>query len=73
MSAHEGENNGGMRLGYLLFVWSPAGYSVRAVDGEPPHVGDEIDDAGRPLVINKVGASPFPRDSRVCAYSVGKN
>ena len=23
--------------GYLLFVWSPSGYSLREMDGDPPH------------------------------------
>jgi len=73
VSEYEGEHNGGVRLGYLLFVWSPMGYSVRVLEGEPPRVGDELEDAGRALVVTKVGASPFPGDTRVCAYSVGKD
>ena len=63
------EQNGSGRQGYLLFLWSPTGYTLREVDGEPPHVGDEIDDG---VVITKVGASPFPGDARPCAYSMGK-
>ena len=58
---------------YLLFVWSPTGYSVSEREGEPPHAGDEIEEGGRPLVISKVGASPFPADSRVCVYSMGRS
>ena len=46
--------------GYLLFVWSPAGYSLRELDGELPHVGEEFDEDGRMLVVNKIGASPLP-------------
>ena len=57
---------------YVLFVWSPAGYTIRELDGDPPQVGDEVDDNGQTLVISKVGASPLPGDNRACAYSVGK-
>ena len=57
---------------YLLFVWSPAGYTLREEQGEPPQPGDELEEDGVTLVISKVGASPFPGDDRACAYSVGK-
>lgn len=66
------EQNGSARRGYVLFVWSPTGYTLREIDGEPPHVGDEIADGDRTLVIHKVGLSPLPGDARPCAYSVGK-
>jgi hypothetical protein len=59
-------------VSYVLFVWSPAGYTLREVDGDPPHVGDELDDNGHTLVVNKLGASPLPGDDRTCAFSVGK-
>ena len=59
-------------MSYVLFVWSPAGYTLREVDGDPPHVGEELDDNGHTLVVNKIGASPLPGDDRTCAYSVGK-
>jgi len=56
----------------VLFVWSPAGYTLRELDGDAPHVGDELEDGGHVLVVSKVGVSPLPGDSRACAYSVGK-
>ena len=62
--------NGNSR-GYLLFVWSPAGYTLRELDGEPPAVGDEVEEGDRTLVVTKVGPSPFPADSRVCVFSLG--
>ena len=62
----------GTSRGYLMVVWSPAGYSLREFDGDPPAVGDEFDDGERTLVITKVGASPFPADSRPCVYSIGR-
>ena len=50
-----------MSSGYLLFVSSPAGYSLRELEGDPPNVGDELEDDGRTVVINKIGALPAPR------------
>jgi hypothetical protein len=58
---------------FLLFVWSPTGYTIRELEGELPHVGEEFDDDGRTIVINKVGASPLPGDTRPCAYSFGRD
>jgi hypothetical protein len=63
------EHNGGGRRGYVLFVWSPSGYTLQEREGEVPRVGDELDTG---LVVTKVGASPVPGDPRPCAYSVGK-
>lgn len=60
-----------MSDGYLVMVWSPAGYTLRTEQGDPPSVGHRFEDDGRQLVINKVGASPLPGDSRVCVFSVG--
>ena len=58
--------------GYVLFVWSPAGYSLREMQGDPPQVGHEFEDDERLLVVNKIGASPLPGDTRLCVFSVGK-
>jgi hypothetical protein len=63
------ENGSGAR-GYVLFVWSPTGYSLRDREGDPPHVGDEVGDG---LVVTKIGPSPVPGDTRICAYSIGKS
>jgi hypothetical protein len=57
---------------YLLFVWSPAGYTLRELDGDLPQVGQELDEGGNTIVISKIGASPLPGDARPCAFSVGK-
>jgi hypothetical protein len=62
--------NGG---GYVLMVWSPSGYTLREMDGEPPQPGHEFEDGDRTLVVNKIGASPLPGDTRACAFSVGKS
>jgi hypothetical protein len=58
--------------GYLLFVWSPAGYSLREMQGDPPELGHEFEEGERQLVVNKIGASPLPGDTRRCVFSVGK-
>jgi hypothetical protein len=63
-------DNGKIRRGYILFVWSPTGYTLRELDGEPPDVGDEVEDG---LVVTKLGSSPYPRDTRICVYSMGKS
>ena len=60
-----------MSDGYLLFVWSPAGYTLREQRGDLPAIGDTFEDDGRTLVINKIGVSPLPGDQRPCAFSVG--
>ena len=55
--------------GYLLFVWSPAGYTLREAEGDLPQVGDELDEDGRDDRRLKIGASPLPGDNRPCASS----
>ena len=35
--------------------------------------GQEFEEGGRTLVVNKIGASPLPGDTRPCAFSVGKS
>lgn len=63
------DQNGSGARGYLLFVWSPSGYTLREQDGELPRVGDEVEDG---LVVTKLGPSPVPGDARICAFSMGK-
>jgi hypothetical protein len=58
-------------VSYLLFVWAPTGYELREQEGEPPKVGDTVELDDRRLWITKLGVSPLPGDSRVCAYSTG--
>ncbi len=61
-----------MADGYVLMVWSPAGYTLREMQGELPALGHEFEDGDKTLVISKIGASPLPGDTRQCAFSVGK-
>ena len=62
-----------MADGYLLFAWSPAGYTLHELDGELPQLGAELEEGGHTIVISKIGASPLPGDTRQCAFSVGKS
>jgi hypothetical protein len=57
---------------HLLFVWSPAGYTLREEPGDLPQVGDEFEEGDLKLVISKVGVSPLPGDTRPCAFSIGR-
>jgi hypothetical protein len=56
--------------GYLLFVSKPTGYELRQRDGEPPAVGDEVEEEDGRLRVSKLAPSPLPGDSRRCAYVV---
>ena len=55
---------------YLLFVSKPTGYELREREGDPPGVGDVVDEDDGRLRISKVATSPLPGDSRRCAYGV---
>ncbi|MGB2953250.1 MAG: hypothetical protein WBB74_07635 [Gaiellaceae bacterium] len=55
---------------YLLFVSKPTGYELRERDGQPPSVGDEIQEDEGPMRVVKLAPSPLPGDSRRCAYLV---
>jgi hypothetical protein len=54
--------------GYLVFVWSPAGYRLEQRAGEPPQVGAEVEDGERRFRVTKIAPSPLPGDHRPCAY-----
>lgn len=58
---------------YLLFLWSPAGYTLREMSGELPDVGHEFEDGEHTLVVTKVGASPLPVDDRRCVFAASKS
>ena len=60
------EENG--RRGYLVFVWSPAGYRLHERSGELPEVGAEVEDGERRFRVTKIAPSPLPGDRRSCAY-----
>jgi hypothetical protein len=54
--------------GYLVFMSKPTGYELRERQGDPPSVGQEIEDDGARLRVSKIGPSPLPGDRRLCAY-----
>jgi len=55
---------------HLLFISTPAGYSLAEREGPAPHRGDRIELPGQQIsfVVVKRGASPLPNDRRSCAY-----
>ncbi len=55
-------------MSYLLFVWKPSGYELREREGDPPGVGDEVEEDGTRLTVTKLASSPLPHDERRCAY-----
>jgi hypothetical protein len=62
-----------MATGYLLFISKPTGYELREREGEPPSVGQEIEEDDGRLRVNKLAPSPLPGDDRRCAYLVPVN
>jgi hypothetical protein len=57
-------------ISYLALVPSPDGYALVDVDGLLPEPGGTLDleEAGRPLVVARIGRSPLPGDRRRCAF-----
>jgi hypothetical protein len=56
---------------YLAFVSTPAGYELREEQGAPPGIGEAVERDGKTWRVVKVGPSPLPHDSRMCAYLQG--
>ncbi len=56
-------------MSYLVFVTKPTGYELREEQGDPPHVGAEIEVEDRKLRVTKLAPSPLPNDPRVAAYT----
>ena len=54
---------------HLLFVWSPAGWTLKLRQGEVPAVGATVEEGDKVLRVSKIGASPLPGDRRLCAYT----
>ena len=55
-------------MSYVCFVWKPSGYELREREGDPPEVGDEVQEDDTRMVVTKVAPSPLPADERRCAY-----
>jgi hypothetical protein len=58
-------------VSYLLFVWTPTGYELHEHEGEPPKPGDRVELDEKHFEITKLGVSPLPGDTRVCAFAQG--
>ena len=58
----------GQRQTHLRFVWTPNGYELREREGDPPSVGEQVEEGEERLYVTKVAPSPLPGDSRPCAY-----
>jgi hypothetical protein len=54
--------------GHLRFILRAGGYTVTSCDGDPPLPGQLIELDGERFTVAKIGRSPFPSDSRPCAY-----
>jgi hypothetical protein len=57
-------------VSYLLFVSKSSGYELREREGEPPSVGDVVEEEDGRMRVSKLAPSPLPGDSRRCAYLV---
>jgi len=59
------DDNG--RGGYLVFCWSPAGYTLEERSGDLPKEGAEVEDDERRFRVTKLAPSPLPGDRGCCA------
>ena len=55
-------------MSYLVFVWRPSGYELREREGDPPSIGDQVEEDGVQMSVVKVATSPLPGDGRRAAY-----
>ncbi len=55
---------------HLLFISTAGGYSLIERKGPPPSPGHgvELPEQAVSFVVTKLGPSPLPNDSRICAY-----
>jgi hypothetical protein len=55
---------------HLLFVSTSGGYVLVEREGPPPSVGRDVElpEQAVPFLVTKLGPSPLPNDSRICAY-----
>jgi hypothetical protein len=60
---------------HLLFVPTAKRYLLIERDGPPPEPGDELElpDVAGPLMVTKVGRSPYPENGRPCAFLLQLN
>jgi hypothetical protein len=63
------ENGHHAQQEHLLFVWSPAGWTLKLREGDVPAVGATVEADDKLLRVTKIGPSPLPGDRRPCAYT----
>lgn len=55
-------------MSYVSFVWKPSGYELHDHEGQPPGVGEIVEEDSVRLTVTKVAPSPLPGDTRRCVY-----
>ncbi len=63
------ENGNQSGSSFVLFVWSPSGWTLQQREGQPPAVGATIENGDTLLRVSKIGPSPLPGDRRRCAFT----
>lgn len=53
---------------HFRFVPQPSGYALLESAGPPPGVGESVELDGRRFSVARIGRSPFPHDTRTCAF-----
>jgi hypothetical protein len=56
------------KTGYLVFAWTPGGYTLHENSGRVPEVGALMSIDGHEYAVAKLSRSPLPGDERRCAY-----
>ena len=62
-------NGNQQQAGYVLFIWSPSGWTLQQREGDPPAVGETVEAGETTLRVVKLGPSPLPGDRRRCAFT----
>ena len=51
--------NGQRQMTHLRFVWKATGYELREREGEPPSVGEQVEEDDERLFVTKVSGGAF--------------
>ena len=62
------DGNGTERAGYVLFVWSPTGWTLQRARRRPAGRRRDVEAGRRAMLrVSKLGPSPLPGDTRAAA------